>query len=43
MSLKFTKKELAIIQELIDLHDMYYCKELSWPSITTEGELNEIF
>jgi hypothetical protein len=29
MNLEFTKKELAIIQELIDLHDMYYCKELS--------------
>ena len=29
MTLEFTKKELAIIQELIDLHDMYYCKELS--------------
>ena len=27
--MKLDPKELAIVQELIDLHDMYYCKELS--------------
>ena len=27
--MKLDPKELAIIQELIDLHDMYNCKELS--------------
>ena len=27
--MKLDPKELAIIQELIDLHDMYYYKELS--------------
>jgi hypothetical protein len=27
--MKLDPKELAIVQELIDLHDMYYYKELS--------------